>query len=242
MKIPGAIPCATADFAYDTNPGGPLDANSSDQFKVESANQMAAMLAEWDNKVALPVLKARVRRCARVVRDGQERGTRFHGMEAGIASLTNLRTQAGDSAALNDYAGWVRTLTPDHFTFFPIAMFEPLWHNPDNPAMIDAATALFEDPKSPWNPRVWRGDATVNRGTLYCHGAGAAGGGHWQRLEWVGRRCVEHAFSARRQSRTDGGHSAAADVEVGVRIRRRHLRALAASGCGRPPVRRQRKR
>ena len=138
----------------EIDPGGPLDANSTEQFKVGSANQMAAMLAEWDVKAALPVLKARVERCARVVQAGQENGTRFHGMEAGIASLTNLRTKAGDPEALNDYAGWIRTVTPGHFDFAPIAMFEPLWRNPDHPAVIAAAAALFEDPKSPWNPSI----------------------------------------------------------------------------------------
>ena len=32
----------------EIDPGGPVDHNSSDQYKVGSANQMAAMLAEWD--------------------------------------------------------------------------------------------------------------------------------------------------------------------------------------------------
>ena len=86
--------------AKEIDPGGPLDANSADQFKVGSANQMASMLAEWDIKAALPVLKARVERCARVVQAGQETERRFHGMEEGIASLTRLRTKAGDPEAL----------------------------------------------------------------------------------------------------------------------------------------------
>ena len=134
--------------------GGPLDANSADQFTVGSANQMATLHAEWNNEAALPVLKARVERCARLVQAGQERGTRFHNLELAIASMTNLRTKAGDQAALDDYAGWVRTLTPTNFHFSHVAMFEPLWRNPDHPAMIAAAAALFEDPKSPWNPSV----------------------------------------------------------------------------------------
>ena len=66
--------------------------------------------------------------------------------------------------ALDDYAAWVRTVTPDHFDFPPIAMFKPLWQNPDHPAIAAAAVALFDDPKSPWNPQVWRGDATVAEG------------------------------------------------------------------------------
>ena len=44
---------------------------------------MASMLAEWDSKAALPVLKARVERCAQVVQAGQKAGERFHGLEVG---------------------------------------------------------------------------------------------------------------------------------------------------------------
>ena len=115
---------------------------------------MTALLAEWDSKAALPFLKARVERCARLVQFGQHIGTRLHGMETGIASLTILRTKTGDPEALNDYAGWVRSVTPDHFSFTPIAMFEPLFRNPDHPAVIAAAAVLFEDPNSPWNASI----------------------------------------------------------------------------------------
>ena len=125
---------------------------------------MASMLAEWDPKAALPVLKARVERCARLVQAGQEAGARVFGLELGIAGFTDLRTRAGDPEALRDYSAWVRTLTPDHFSFFPTALFKPFWENPDDPAIAAAAAALFEDPKSPWNPQVWRGDSTVAEG------------------------------------------------------------------------------
>jgi hypothetical protein len=148
----------------EIDPGGPVDHNGSEQFKVGSANRMAAMLAEWDPKAALPILKARVERGSQLVQAGQKAGGRFHGMEDTIAGLTELRLEAGDSKALDDYAAWVRTVTPDHFNFPPIAMFKPMWQNPDHPAIAAAAIALFDDPKSPWNPPVWRGDATVAEG------------------------------------------------------------------------------
>ena len=148
----------------DIDPGEPVDRNSRDPYKVSSANQMASMLAEWDRKAALPILKSRVERCARVVQAGQKAGARVFGLEIGIAGLTDLRTRPGDPEALGDYATWVRTLTPYHFDFFPSALFRPLWRNPDDPAIVAAAAALFEDPRSPWNPQVWRGDATVAEG------------------------------------------------------------------------------
>ncbi|MGP0064527.1 MAG: hypothetical protein ACLQGP_13130 [Isosphaeraceae bacterium] len=138
----------------EIDPGGPFDPNSADRFRVASANQMAAMLAEWDNKVALPVLKAREERCARVVQAGKGIGRGSQGIERGIAGLTQLRIESGDPEALNDYAAWVRTVTPGELDSVPIAIFEPLWRNPDHPAVIAAAASLFEDPKSPWNPSI----------------------------------------------------------------------------------------
>ena len=136
------------------DPGGPIDAQSSDQLKLRLANQMAEMLAEWDGQAALPVLKARVRRCARAAQGGPTKGKRPYGIEVGIAGLTTLRIRAGDPEALDDYAAWVRTVTPDGFQHFQVEMFEPLWIHPDHPAMIAAAAALFEDPQSPWNPSI----------------------------------------------------------------------------------------
>jgi len=148
----------------DIDPGEPIDRNSRNPYKVSSANQMASMLAEWDIKAARPVLKARVERCARVVQAGEKAGARVFGLEIGIAGLTDLRTRAGDPEALGDYATWVRTLTPYHFDDFPSALFRPFWRNPEDPAIVAAAAVLFEDPKSPWNPQVRRGDATVAEG------------------------------------------------------------------------------
>jgi hypothetical protein len=143
-----------AKRAKELDPGGPLASNSADQFKMRSANEMASMLAEWDIKAALPVLKARVERCARLAQAKQETGPRIFGLEEGIASLTRLRTEGGDPEALDDYTGWIRTVTPEQVESGAIAIFEPLWSNPDHPAVIAAAAALFEDPKSPWNPSI----------------------------------------------------------------------------------------
>ena len=147
----------------EIDPGGPVDRNSPEQFKVRSANQMAAMLAEWDTKAALPILKARVKHCAQVVRAGQRAGGRFHGMEDAIAGLTELRLEAADPQALEDYAAWVRTVTPGHFDFPPIAMFKPMWQNPDHPRDRRGGCAIRR-PKIALEPSIRRGDATVAEG------------------------------------------------------------------------------
>ncbi|HEY2155367.1 MAG TPA: hypothetical protein VGH33_07040, partial [Isosphaeraceae bacterium] len=148
----------------EIDPGEPVERDSRNRLAVSSANRMASMLAEWDIEAALPVLKARVERTARAVQAGQKAGARVHGLEIGIAELTELRTQAGDPEALGDYAAWIRTLTPYHYDFFPSGLFAPLWRNPDDPSIAAAAADLFEDPKSPWNPRARRPDTDVAEG------------------------------------------------------------------------------
>ena len=136
--------------------------NSRDQFKVGSANQMATMLAEWDSKAALPVLKARVDRCSRVVQAGQEAGGRFHGMEAGIAEPDRAPHRGGRPAG----ARRLRRLGP-HRHARPLRLPADrdvrahVAATPTTRPSIAAAAALFDDPKSPWNPSVWPGDVDV---------------------------------------------------------------------------------
>jgi len=126
---------------------------SGDVFRVRDANRLAGFLAAWDPKGALPTLKARVDRCAAIVKASEGQTSRPEGLEADIARLTLLRLKGDDPRALDDYAGWVRTVTPSGFSgFFPVGMFEPMWKNPDHPAVAAAAGALFGDPKSPWVP------------------------------------------------------------------------------------------
>lgn len=152
----------------DIDPGGPVGGNGPAEQKVGSANQMAAMLAEWDGTAALPVLRARMERSALVGHEGREAGGKipFRGMPDAIASLTGLRVQLGDRDALRDYAGWIRTADPGRFDHVSIAMFEPLCTHPDHADILAAAAALFEDPKSPWNPSVRPQELAADRRVL----------------------------------------------------------------------------
>ena len=113
---------------------------------------MTSMLAEWDGRAALPVLKARVDRSVSAAQATQQSGERIYGLEMAIANLTDLRVRAGDPQALDDYAAWVRTLTTRSFSHFQLEIFEPLWSHPDHPAVAAVAATRFEDPRSPWTP------------------------------------------------------------------------------------------
>ena len=118
-------------------------------FPGHAANRMAVFLAEWDLKGSLPTLKRRVARCAAMVKNSEESPQMDAGPEIDIAKMTSLRLNGGDPEALDDYAAWIRTVTPQHGPL-PREAFEPFWRNPDHPAIVAAAEALFADPKSPW--------------------------------------------------------------------------------------------
>lgn len=118
-------------------------------FAGQAANRMAVFLADWDLKGSLPTLKRRVARCAAMVKNSEESPQMYAGPEIDIATMTLLRLKGGDPKALDDYAAWIRTVTPRHGPL-PREAFEPLWRNPDHPAIVAAAETLFADPKSPW--------------------------------------------------------------------------------------------
>ena len=70
--------------------------------------------------------------------------------------------------------------------------------------------------------------------------AAVSRGRRGRRLEWVGQRHREHTI--RQEWRPDRRGPAEADVEVGLRLRRRDVRTRAAGARRQPPVRRQRQR
>jgi len=109
------------------------------------------MESMWDHKGAIPTLKSRVGRSIAVDRV-QHPKTRNPRLAGSIGRLTLLRLKAGDSAALDAYAAWMRDLKPDDFHSFPFQAFEPLWRYPDNPRVAEIITALFDTPGSPWLP------------------------------------------------------------------------------------------
>ncbi len=149
----------------DIDPGDPVDRNSPDAIQG-GIGQPDGLDARGVGHQGGPAGPERPRRALCAGRPGRAEGRQEGSRPGARASpeLTDLRARAGDLEALGDYAAWVRGLTPDHFDFFPVAVFGPMWRNPDDPAIAAAAAALFEDPRSPWNPPVWRGEATVAQG------------------------------------------------------------------------------
>jgi hypothetical protein len=128
------------------DPGGP-GYNISQIFE---ADRMAFFLADWDAKGALPTLRARVARLAGLPRGPQYRTTGDDRLAIDLAEFTRLCQKGGDPGAQENYAAWVRTLTPESYGQLQPQVFEPIWRSPEHPAIAGAADALFADPASPW--------------------------------------------------------------------------------------------
>ncbi len=131
-----------------SNPRG----GSGEIFPILEANRMAGFLARWDAAGSLPTLRARVGRCRAIITATDGEGLNEQALKTDLARFTLLAQQAGDPKALDEYADFVRTLRPSHGELATVEVFEPLWRNPDHPALAAAAVALFEDPTSRWVP------------------------------------------------------------------------------------------
>ncbi len=100
-------------------------------------------LAAWDGKNHLEDLRRLGRELdARSIRDGGAPRMDVH------TTLCEKRLQLGDDSALQDYADYMATLTPDELE--PIYQAQPngefypiLWHYPDDPRMQKVAEKLF---------------------------------------------------------------------------------------------------
>ena len=125
---------------------------------LETANQLARLLATWDRNGAIPALRSRVKRTTRVVSGLSAESSKADGLKGDIADFTVIRHRAGDPTALDDYAAWVVTTTPNRYDKFSDTIFGPLCLFADHPTIQRASVALFDNPRSPWVPLFRRGD------------------------------------------------------------------------------------
>jgi hypothetical protein len=153
-RVEAIDPSGAAVGANLANPRG----GSGAIFAVLQANRLARFLVRWDLEGSLPTLRARIGRCRAIIGATRGEGSNEQGLKVDLAAFTLDRLRGGDPRALDDYADWVRTVLPDRLNSTSIEMFEPMWRNPDHPAISAAALALFDDPKSPWVPLFRPGD------------------------------------------------------------------------------------
>ena len=142
-----------ADLDRTSNP------MSFPDFAFGRACGMALDLVAWDEKAALPTLRALMKECrersdAWVGQDERQRPHFDQSLSSSIAEFAEIRDRLGDAGALDEYAAWLRTTSPKMLEFGRDAALGPLLAHRDHPSIASAARWLFNDPKSPWVPLV----------------------------------------------------------------------------------------
>ena len=133
----------------------PAIGRSSEGFSLHQACAMAMVFDRWDQRAALPTIRETMGQCLAEIemRRGQNSGVSLDETVADyLAMFTLIRARAGDRAALDEYAGWVRKTSPEELKTRATECFRPLWQFAGEPAIRDAARWLFNDAASPWVP------------------------------------------------------------------------------------------
>jgi hypothetical protein len=121
---------------------------------LERAFMMAQSFASWDEPAAIPTIRALMKICRERFPNGPSDKGPESRLGRYIPRFTILLAKAGDDEALAEYAPWARAARPDAIRDLAPHILEPLWTNPDHPAMAAVSRSLFLDPGSPWLPLV----------------------------------------------------------------------------------------
>ena len=131
--------------------GNPLSIPDRDLLE---ACRLAESFARWDEPASLATLRVLTETCRERLQGDQAERRSDPGYGLQIAKFTLIRARAGDRAALDEYAAWVKTIRPESIERGLVELLEPLWTYPAHPAIAAAARGMFVDPKSPWLPLV----------------------------------------------------------------------------------------
>lgn len=125
---------------------------------LTGACALALALNRWDAGAARPVLAAVMTRCLdeRGGRSGGGDRSPYSSLLDDLPRLADARAASGDLAALDPFPEIVRGLTEQDLMFPRASLLDLMARYPDHPAMARAAEWLFNDPASPWLPKMRR--------------------------------------------------------------------------------------
>jgi hypothetical protein len=129
-----------------------------DAFALHIACQIGLCLAVWDIQASGSTAKQLVESCrgAMTSPELQQGSWTVQRLGSFIGKLTIARAQARDNNALQEYAVWLRTMSPDQLeTYLPDSL-EPLTKFPDDSAIQALAADLFKDTNSSWSKLPWK--------------------------------------------------------------------------------------
>lgn len=122
---------------------------------LDLACKFTLILSEWEKPAAVSSARALMRRAIELFAD--ERSFTMssgHDLARALAQLTEARVKGGDPGSLAEYVTWLKSASPKKIGSYVLEVFEPLWCNPDDPAVMSAAQWLFNDEASPWSVSV----------------------------------------------------------------------------------------
>lgn len=129
--------------------------SSGDHFLYIDAGNMALYLARWDGTAAVPTLKKRLTRAWDIGREPYDilasNGNPVEHFGTIIAKMTSARAQAGDEAAYDEYADWIRRVELKGVPFGQDELQKPLIEGQTRSSIAAATDYLFNDPRSPWS-------------------------------------------------------------------------------------------
>ena len=138
------------------------EANKLDQFRgvnaIRTGCEFVAILSTWEKPSA--ALTPASSLMAHAISLFADRNSFImssgHELARYIPQLTQIRVQGGDTNALAEYAGWVRSVSDEKVHSYTLEAFEPLFKNPTDPTTAAVSDWLFNDPTSPWSKLPWK--------------------------------------------------------------------------------------
>jgi hypothetical protein len=119
--------------------------------QVDNACDLAISLARWDPAAAVRQCQWVSTLAFEILAPSSITGYVSHSDLAGhLPTMIMFLARAGDSNALKQYGGWLKSLDPTHLWLPVSPMLEPILKFPDSPAWDGVWEALFDDEKSPW--------------------------------------------------------------------------------------------
>ena len=107
--------------------------------------RMAGALARWDPEGSVPTLRRQVSRARELITgfDALQDGFDAEYLGLCIAHHTNVRASHGDSAALSEYAAWLRAEDPEKLGSNYRWIFSPMWRFWNAPEMVELSRWAF---------------------------------------------------------------------------------------------------
>ncbi len=142
-------------------------ANRLDQFQgvdaIRIGCELTQIIRQWEKPAARAPARALLRRAIELCSDRNSFiMSSGHDLARYIPQLVDIGVDTGDTAALVDYAQWVKSVDAATVEQYALEAFAPLVRNPRDANAVSAAEWLFNDPSSPWNQLPWKGVSFPN--------------------------------------------------------------------------------